>query len=118
MPNASVNHVALNLWRCLIETFARDYHEFSEPYKDKNGKNWYGFCEFEIEYSMKQDSIDYPNGLVRHIEDPVIDSYRIFNVTLSSQDGMDVVYTEDVSEEIVKFFSDQFDPEDYKEHLV
>lgn len=100
-----------------MEIFSKDYHEFSEPFNDKDGKEWYGFCEFEIRYYKKYDSIDYPNGLVRHLEEPVIDSYSIFNVTLSSKDGKEVVYTEDVPKEAVKFFSDQFDPEEYKEYL-
>jgi hypothetical protein len=97
--------------------FVKDYHEFQDPYIGDDGKEWYGFCEFEIEYNMKQDSIDYPNGLVRYIEEAVIESHRIFNVSLSSKDGKEVVYTEDVPKEAVKFFYEQFDPAEYKEYL-
>ena len=99
-------------------TYSKDYHEFPKPYVDKNGVKWFGFGAFDIEFHIENDSIDYPNGLTRRLEEPVIDDHTIHSVTMSSEDGSEVVYEDDVPKEALDFFEEQFDPEDYKEFLV
>jgi len=97
--------------------YEKDYHEFEDPYVDENGRQWFGFCSFEIDFEMRQDSIDYPNGLVRNIEEPVIKDFSIQNLSLTSGDGEDIVEEVEPGSEIFKFFVNKFDPEDYKEFL-
>lgn len=97
--------------------YEKDYHEFEDPYVDENGKQWYGFCSFQIEYEMCEDFIDYPNGMVRRIEDPLIKDFAISNLSLSSIDGSEVVEEVPANSDLFIFFRNKFDPEDYKDFL-
>ena len=99
-----------------MPTYKVDFHEFRKPYIDSNGVSWWCYCKAYIDYRMVRDSIDYPNGLVRHIIEPVIDSYEIFDLEVF-KDSEGVLEGDEIPDEMVKFFSDSFDPEKYEENL-
>lgn len=93
-----------------------EFHEFKEPYIDANGESWHCYCKGNIDYKMVRDSIDYPNGLVRHIIEPKIEGFDLFDFEVFKNSD-NYLEGEDVPDEMIKFFTEIFDPSQYSDGL-
>jgi hypothetical protein len=91
-------------------------YQFKEQYIDSNGDSWECYCQVDIYYRLVSNSIDYPNGLVRHVTDIEIEDCEIYDLSVF-KDSETVLEGEDIPEDMVKFFNDVFDPETLKESI-